>query len=194
MKASRLVGATTGNGTGLCGRRQPKRPPCGHVQGVLKEIAPSPAPCGGRRRVDPAVEARILRLKASGDGVLNIGRKLGICLQLRRTLENYHRLGNASSGVPPHQFCARNPPSFPEAAATEEAGGAGADHAAAADRDAHEFSADEPFDHRVLAVAVPYSKRISQKPGGDLLGCIPEICCTGPLPRVMGDRKEAYNV
>jgi DNA invertase Pin-like site-specific DNA recombinase len=32
----------------------------------------------GRRRVDPAVEARILELKASGDGILKIGRKLGI--------------------------------------------------------------------------------------------------------------------
>ena len=32
----------------------------------------------GRRRVEPAVEARILELKASGDGILKIGRKLGI--------------------------------------------------------------------------------------------------------------------
>jgi DNA invertase Pin-like site-specific DNA recombinase len=32
----------------------------------------------GRRRVDPAVEARILELKARGDGILKIGRKLGI--------------------------------------------------------------------------------------------------------------------
>ena len=32
----------------------------------------------GRHRVDPAVEARILELKASGDGILKIGRKLGI--------------------------------------------------------------------------------------------------------------------
>src|SRR3954453_8920746 len=32
----------------------------------------------GRRRVDPAVEARILELKAAGDGILKIGRKLGI--------------------------------------------------------------------------------------------------------------------
>jgi DNA invertase Pin-like site-specific DNA recombinase len=32
----------------------------------------------GRRRVDPAVEARILELKASGAGILKIGRKLGI--------------------------------------------------------------------------------------------------------------------
>jgi hypothetical protein len=32
----------------------------------------------GRRRVDPAIEARILELKASGDGILKIGRKLGI--------------------------------------------------------------------------------------------------------------------
>jgi DNA invertase Pin-like site-specific DNA recombinase len=32
----------------------------------------------GRRRVDPAVEAKILELKASGDGILKIGRKLGI--------------------------------------------------------------------------------------------------------------------
>jgi len=30
------------------------------------------------RRVDPAVEARILELMASGDGILKIGRKLGI--------------------------------------------------------------------------------------------------------------------
>jgi DNA invertase Pin-like site-specific DNA recombinase len=32
----------------------------------------------GRRRVQPAIEARILELKASGDGILKIGRKLGI--------------------------------------------------------------------------------------------------------------------
>jgi hypothetical protein len=32
----------------------------------------------GRCRVEPAVEARILKLKASGDGILKIGRKLGI--------------------------------------------------------------------------------------------------------------------
>src|ERR1700716_3613808 len=32
----------------------------------------------GRRRVEPAVEERILELKASGDGILKIGRKLGI--------------------------------------------------------------------------------------------------------------------
>src|SRR6476620_1626752 len=32
----------------------------------------------GRRPVKPAVEARILELKASGDGILKIGRKLGI--------------------------------------------------------------------------------------------------------------------
>jgi DNA invertase Pin-like site-specific DNA recombinase len=32
----------------------------------------------GRRRVEQAVEARILELKASGDGILKIGRKLGI--------------------------------------------------------------------------------------------------------------------
>ena len=31
----------------------------------------------GRRRVAPVVEARILELKASGDGILKIGRKLG---------------------------------------------------------------------------------------------------------------------
>jgi DNA invertase Pin-like site-specific DNA recombinase len=32
----------------------------------------------GRRRVDPAIEARILKLRADGDGILKIGRKLGI--------------------------------------------------------------------------------------------------------------------
>ena len=32
----------------------------------------------GGRRVDPAVEARILALKADGDGILKISRKLGI--------------------------------------------------------------------------------------------------------------------
>jgi DNA invertase Pin-like site-specific DNA recombinase len=32
----------------------------------------------GRRRVEPAIEARILELKASGDGMLKIARKLGI--------------------------------------------------------------------------------------------------------------------
>ncbi len=32
----------------------------------------------GRRRVEPAVEARIRGLRANGDGILKIGRKLGI--------------------------------------------------------------------------------------------------------------------
>ena len=32
----------------------------------------------GRRRVKPSVEARILELRADGDGILKIGRKLGI--------------------------------------------------------------------------------------------------------------------
>jgi hypothetical protein len=32
----------------------------------------------GRRRVEAAVEAQILELKAAGDGMLKIGRKLGI--------------------------------------------------------------------------------------------------------------------
>jgi DNA invertase Pin-like site-specific DNA recombinase len=32
----------------------------------------------GRRRVEPAVEARILELRANGDGVLKIGRTLGV--------------------------------------------------------------------------------------------------------------------
>jgi DNA invertase Pin-like site-specific DNA recombinase len=32
----------------------------------------------GRRRVAPAIEARILELKAKGDGILKIGRELGI--------------------------------------------------------------------------------------------------------------------
>ena len=32
----------------------------------------------GRRRVEPAVEARILELKAKGNGILKIGRELGI--------------------------------------------------------------------------------------------------------------------
>src|SRR6201746_2691572 len=32
----------------------------------------------GRRRVQPSVEARILKLKAAGDGILKIGHKLGI--------------------------------------------------------------------------------------------------------------------
>jgi DNA invertase Pin-like site-specific DNA recombinase len=32
----------------------------------------------GRRRVDPKVEVKILELKANGDGILKIGRKLGI--------------------------------------------------------------------------------------------------------------------
>jgi len=32
----------------------------------------------GRRRVDLAVEAQILKLKAGGDGILKIGRKLGV--------------------------------------------------------------------------------------------------------------------
>src|ERR1700737_3069413 len=32
----------------------------------------------GPRRVEPKVEAKILELKASGDGILEIGRKLGI--------------------------------------------------------------------------------------------------------------------
>jgi DNA invertase Pin-like site-specific DNA recombinase len=32
----------------------------------------------GRRRVEPSIEARILELRAGGDGILKIGRKLGI--------------------------------------------------------------------------------------------------------------------
>jgi DNA invertase Pin-like site-specific DNA recombinase len=32
----------------------------------------------GRRRVEPAIEARILELRANGDGILKIGRTLGI--------------------------------------------------------------------------------------------------------------------
>src|ERR1700716_1885584 len=32
----------------------------------------------GRRRVEPKVEAKILELKANGDGILKIGRKLGV--------------------------------------------------------------------------------------------------------------------
>jgi DNA invertase Pin-like site-specific DNA recombinase len=32
----------------------------------------------GRRRVKPSVEARILELRAKGDGILKIGRKLGV--------------------------------------------------------------------------------------------------------------------
>jgi DNA invertase Pin-like site-specific DNA recombinase len=32
----------------------------------------------GRRRVEPAVEARILKLRAKGDGMLKIGRELGV--------------------------------------------------------------------------------------------------------------------
>ena len=32
----------------------------------------------GRRRLEPKVEAQILELKAGGDGILKIGRKLGI--------------------------------------------------------------------------------------------------------------------
>jgi len=32
----------------------------------------------GRRRVDPAIEARILELKAAGCGILKIGRQLGV--------------------------------------------------------------------------------------------------------------------
>jgi len=32
----------------------------------------------GWRRVEPEVEAQILKLKAGGDGILKIGRKLGV--------------------------------------------------------------------------------------------------------------------
>jgi DNA invertase Pin-like site-specific DNA recombinase len=32
----------------------------------------------GRRRVKPSVEARILELKANGDGILKIGRTFGV--------------------------------------------------------------------------------------------------------------------
>jgi DNA invertase Pin-like site-specific DNA recombinase len=32
----------------------------------------------GRRRVEPAVEARIMKLRARGDGMLKIGRELGV--------------------------------------------------------------------------------------------------------------------
>jgi hypothetical protein len=37
-----------------------------------------PLEAGGRRPVKPAVEARIRQLRANGDGILKIGRKLGI--------------------------------------------------------------------------------------------------------------------
>ena len=32
----------------------------------------------GRRRVKPSVEARILELRANGDGILKIGQKFGV--------------------------------------------------------------------------------------------------------------------
>jgi DNA invertase Pin-like site-specific DNA recombinase len=32
----------------------------------------------GRRRVKPSVEARIIELRAEGDGILKIGKKLGV--------------------------------------------------------------------------------------------------------------------
>ena len=32
----------------------------------------------GRRRVKPSVETRILELRAKGDGILKIGKKLGV--------------------------------------------------------------------------------------------------------------------
>jgi hypothetical protein len=32
----------------------------------------------GRRRAEPSIEVRILELRAGGDGILKIGRKLGI--------------------------------------------------------------------------------------------------------------------
>jgi hypothetical protein len=32
----------------------------------------------GRRRVKPSVEARILELRANGDGILKIGKTLGV--------------------------------------------------------------------------------------------------------------------
>jgi DNA invertase Pin-like site-specific DNA recombinase len=44
----------------------------------LRELALAKGTKLGRRRVEPAVEARILELKANGDGILKIGRKLGI--------------------------------------------------------------------------------------------------------------------
>jgi DNA invertase Pin-like site-specific DNA recombinase len=52
-------------------------------RGIIRErvnagLARARANGTGRRRVEPAVEARILELKASGDGMLKIGRKLGI--------------------------------------------------------------------------------------------------------------------
>ncbi|HEY5128918.1 MAG TPA: hypothetical protein VIJ35_16825 [Bradyrhizobium sp.] len=54
-------------------------PPSAPPQKISFEIANffALAPLG-RRRVEPAVEARILELKASGDGILKIGRKLDI--------------------------------------------------------------------------------------------------------------------
>ena len=48
----------------------------------------------GRRRVEPAVEARILELKASGDGILKIGRKLGIGTSV------VHGFSSRSCGLP----------------------------------------------------------------------------------------------
>jgi hypothetical protein len=79
-------------------------------------------------------------------------------------------------------------------AVTEEVGGAGADDAAAEDHDAHCVSTDEQRNRRPVWQSTVDTKRISHNLRRSSLGCTPEICCTGPLPGVMGDRKEAYNV
>ncbi|MBR1250016.1 recombinase family protein [Bradyrhizobium sp. AUGA SZCCT0169] len=48
----------------------------------------------GRRRVDPAVEARILELKASGQGILKIGRTLGIGTSVVQRVFKEEKIGD----------------------------------------------------------------------------------------------------
>jgi hypothetical protein len=54
---------------------------CDHPLGVFDGVLARARVKGtklGRHRVEPAIEARIQELRASGDGILKIGRKLGI--------------------------------------------------------------------------------------------------------------------
>jgi DNA invertase Pin-like site-specific DNA recombinase len=57
----------------------------------------------GRRRVEPAMEARILELRARGDGILKIGRQLGIGTSVvQRVVKpvSGQRIGGGLSHVP----------------------------------------------------------------------------------------------
>ena len=82
VEPSRTVASISRRSTARFCSRKPAPPP--NTRPALRRVNAALARTRakgtklGRRRVEPAVEARILELKASGDGILKIGRKLGI--------------------------------------------------------------------------------------------------------------------